>query len=417
MTWRQSFAPLAERNFAWYYASNFVNLGGSMMAAIALTFAVLDKITDHSTTALGEVLAARTIPMLVLLLFGGVIADRLPRTLLLQASNLLSGASQGVVAWLVITGHAELWMVIVLQAVNGAASSVGFPALSSLMPQLVKRDQLQQANALMSLSRGGLTIMGPSVSALLVVTVGSGWALAVDAATWIASAGLLLGVRIPARPPAAAAPPPNMLRELREGWTTFTSSTWLWLGVLVFAVLNGIQAGGWYMLGPAFAEHTIGREAWGWVLSAQSFGVVVITLVLLRVQLKRPMYAGMLACALAGIPMVILGVSPQLVLLLVAAFIGGAGVEMFGIGWDTAMQEHIDEKMLSRAYSYDALGSYVAMPIGQLVYGPLGVAFGYRDVIVLSGIAYGGICLLTLASRSVRTLRRSSAREPVPTAQ
>ncbi|MGH3444380.1 MAG: MFS transporter [Nocardioidaceae bacterium] len=415
MTWAQAFAPLRERNFAWYYASNFVNLAGSMMATVALTFAVLDQIAPHSVTALGEVLAARTVPMLLLLLFGGVIADRLPRTLLLQASNLLSALTQGTVAWLVITGRADLWMVIVLQAANGAVSSVSFPALTSLMPQLVKREQLQQANALMSLSRGGLTIMGPSVSALLVVTVGPGWALAVDAATWLASAGLLLGVRIPPRPRAADAAPPNMLRELREGWSAFTSITWLWLGVAVFAVLNFIQAGAWYMLGPTVAEQTVGRQAWGLILSAQSFGLVVITLVLLRVTLKRPMYVGLMAASIAAVPMIVLGVAPHLVLLLVTAFLSGVGMETFGIGWDTSIQEHVDEQMLSRAYSYDALGSYVAVPIGQLVYGPLGLVFGYRDVLAVSGIAYGAICLLTLTSRSIRGLRRtpSSAVEPV----
>ena len=172
MTWRESFAPLRERNFAWYFASRFSNTLGSMMASIALTFAVLD-LTD-SASALGQVLAARTIPMVLFLLFGGVIADRFPRTLVLQLSNLLSAATQGMVAYLVITGQADLWMIIVLEVANGTVSAVSFPAMASMVPQLVRRDQLQSANALLSLSRGGLTIIGPTIGALLVVTVGAG---------------------------------------------------------------------------------------------------------------------------------------------------------------------------------------------------------------------------------------------------
>ncbi len=147
-----------------------------MMAGLALTFAVLGL--TESATALGQVLAAHTIPMVTFLLFGGVIADRFPRAVLLQVSNLAAAASQGLLACLVITDQAELWMIIVLAAVNGTVDSVGLPAMSGMVPQLVPRDQLQPANALLSMSRAGLTDRRPTVSALLVVGVGPGWALA-----------------------------------------------------------------------------------------------------------------------------------------------------------------------------------------------------------------------------------------------
>ena len=409
MTWRESFAPLRERNFAWYYASRFSNTLGSMMASIALTFAVLD-LTD-SASALGQVLAARTIPMVLLLLFGGVIADRFPRTLVLQLSNLLSAATQGMVAYLIITGQAELWMIILLEIANGAVSAVSFPAMASMVPQLVRRDQLQSANALLSLSRGGLTIIGPTIGALLVVTVGAGWALAVDALTWLVAAVLLMPMRIPAKVRAAAKT--STLHELREGWTLFRSTTWLWVIVLAFGLLNMIHTGAWFTLGPAIAKGTIGEQGWGLVLSAESVGLVLMTVVLLRVKMRRPLLVGMLGCSLMAIPLVVLGVEPHLVALIAGAFIAGAGIEVFGIAWNLAMQENIEDDMLSRAYSYDALGSFVAMPVGQLLYGPLGEAFGYREVLLWSGVAYAAIALLTLTSRSVRTLERRPAAESV----
>ncbi len=408
MTWRDSVQPLRERNFRWYFASRFVNTLGNMMASVALAFAVLE-ITD-SPTALGQVLAAHTIPMVVFLLWGGVIADRFPRALVLQVSNVASGLTQGAIALLVITGRAELWQIIALSAVHGLVSALSFPAMASIMPQLVPHDQLQRANALMSLVRGGLTIIGPTVSALLVVTVGAGWALTIDALTWFVSGALLLGVHVPA-PPGREQDAPGTITDLREGWDFFRRTTWLWVVVLAFGFLNAIHMGAIFTLGPAVALDTIGEQGWGYVLSAESIGLVLMTVVMLRVPLQRPLLYGMVGISLLGVPMFLLGVYPHLGLLVLAMFVAGMGTEVFSMGWNLAMQENIESSMLSRAYSYDALGSFVAMPIGQIAYGPLAVAFGTEEVLAISGIAYVAICLLTLMSRSVRTLPRR--RDPV----
>lgn len=410
MTWAAAAAPLRQRDFRWYFGSRFVNTLGSMMANIALAFAVLD-ITD-SASALGKVLAAHTIPMIVLVLWGGVISDRLPRTLVIQVTNVASAVTQGLIALLVLTGTAELPILIALAAVHGVVSSVSMPALASVLPQLVPRDQLQPANALMSLTRNGLTVIGPTVGALLVVTLGSGWALAIDAATWLVAALMLLPVKLPRRPPRELGA--SAITELREGWQFFISTTWLWVIVLGFGFLNAIHSGAWLTLGPFVAEDTIGRQGWGFVLSAEALGLLAMTVVMLRVPLQRPLLWGMLGMMALAAPIIVLGAEPHLVALVVGAFIAGCGVEVFSLGWNLAMQENIDDSMLARASSYDMLGSFVAMPIGQLAFGPLGAAFGYSKVLVVSGVAYVVICLLTLCSRSVRTLPRRTTPLPDP---
>ena len=224
---------------------------------------------------------------------------------------------------------------------------------------------------------------------------------------WLISAILLTPVRVPPRPPREEQS--TTIQDLRAGWQLFIGTTWLWAVVLAFGVLNAIHTGAWFTLGPAAAKDTIGEQGWGLVLSAESLGLVAMTVVLLRVKLQRPLLAGMLACSLMGLPMVVLGVNPDLLMLLLVTFIAGAGIEVFSIGWNLAMQENVEDHMLSRAYSYDALGSFVAIPVGQLLYGPLGEAFGYHDVLLWSGIAYAGICFLTLMSRSVRSLERPPA--------
>ena len=376
---------------------------GNAMASVALAFAVL-KITDDDPAALGLVLAAHSIPMVLLLLWGGVIADRFPRNVVIQVSNIASAITQGLIAALVITGLAELWMLVALSVVHGIVSAVSFPAMASIMPQLVPRGELQRSNALMSLARSALTILGPTLSALLVVGVGPGWALAVDASTWLVSAVLLGFVVLPERAPKEQEA--GTIAELREGWTYFRRTTWLWVVVLGFGVLNAIHMGAWFTLGPARAKDTIGEQGWGLVLSAEAIGLLVMTLVMLRVPLQRPLLHGMLGISLLGVPILILGAHPHLAILMIATFVAGAGTEVFSMGWNLAMQEHVPDEMLSRAYSYDALGSFVAIPVGQIAFGPLAVAFGFTDVLIVSGVVYVVVCLLVLLSSSVRRLPR-----------
>ena len=412
MTWSASLAPLREPNFRYYYLSRLVNMIGNAMASLALAFAVLE-VTDDDPAAVGYVLAAHTVPMVLLLLWGGVVADRFGRVAVLQFSNIASAVSQGIIAALVITGAAELWSLVVLSLVHGIVSGVGFPAMASMLPSVVAKEHLQPANALVSLARSGIVIIGPTLAALLVVSVGPGWALAVDAITWLVS-GLLLGlVRLPAvvRRSTGA----STFTELREGWSYVRRTQWLWVVVLGFSVLNAIHAGAWFTLGPARAKETIGEQGWGLVLSAEAVGLLLMTLVLLRVRLERPLLVGMIGIMALGLPIYMLGAHPHLLWLVLATFIAGAGTELFNMGWNLAMQEQVPDEMLSRAYSYDALGSFAAMPVGQVLFGPLAVAFGFTDVLVVSGAVYAVVCGLVLLSPEVRRLARAPQADPAPT--
>lgn len=402
-------APLRERGFRWYFLSRLVNLAGSTMAPVALAFAVLE--VSDSAGALGLVLAARTIPEVVFLLAGGVIADRLGRRLVIQVSNVGAAVTQGMIATLLLSGHAELWHFVALGAVNGVLSSVSLPAMAGIVPALVPREQLQPANVLISMSRGALTILGPSVAATLVVTVGPGGALAVDAMTWLIAAALLAPVHLPPREHLGSTP--SMVSELRDGWAFVRRTTWLWVVVLAFSVLNVIHAGGLNTLGPVLAKGSaIGEHGWGLIMSADAFGVLAMTLLMLRIPLGRPLLSGMIGVAFLGLPLIMLGAYPHTAAVMVVSVAAGMGVELFNLGWNLAMQENVPGEMLSRAYSYDMLGSFVAIPVGQLTFGPLATVFGIREVLLVGGLAYVAIALLTLLSRSVRQLPRVSTTSP-----
>jgi MFS family permease len=348
--------------------------------------------------------------MIVFLLVGGVIADRFSRIVVLQVSHVLTALTQAAAAWLIITGHATLTQLTVIEGVNGAVSAFTMPAMMGVVPLVVDRTRLQQANALLSFSRSSLSIIGPAVAGLLVVGVGPGWALAVDALTYAVAIVCLTQVRLPRADKVdhGGRERASMLRELREGWGEFTARQWLWVIVLVFGVTNAIQVGVIGVIGPLVAKTTpsVGEAGWGVILSAEAVGTVVMTIVMLRLNLRYPLRAGMIAVALLAVPMAMLGLAPAIVPLAVAFFLAGAGVEVFGVGWSTALREHIPVSVLSRVSSYDALGSFVAMPIGTFAYGWLATQVALEPLLVGSAIVYVVIALSALVSRSVRDLGR-----------
>ena len=166
-------------DFRRVFLAQVISTVGDFFVPVAISFAVLDL--TGSVSDLGLVLFARILGQVLLFLAGGVWADRLPRQQVMVASNVVRFFSQGVLGVLLVSGHAEVWELIVLQLVHGAATGVFRPAATGLTPQLVPANLLQAANGLMflTLSIGG--IVGPAVGGLLVATAGAGWALIGDA--------------------------------------------------------------------------------------------------------------------------------------------------------------------------------------------------------------------------------------------
>lgn len=132
---RRAASLLRLRNFGLLFFGRCVSFLGNAMAPVALAFAVLHL--TGSASALGLVLAARMVPNVLLLALGGVIADRLPRSTVLVGSNVIGGAAQAVAAVLLLSGEAQVWQLVILEAVNGAAFALFYPADSALVPLTV----------------------------------------------------------------------------------------------------------------------------------------------------------------------------------------------------------------------------------------------------------------------------------------
>ena len=367
------------------------------MAPIALSFAVLDR--TGSVTDLGLVVGARSLANVALLLIGGVLADRFPRALVLQGSATLAAVSQAVVAASVLGHFDSLALLACLGVLNGAASAASLPAAAALTNQTVPANLVRQANALARMGVAGAGIVGASVGGVVVGTLGPGWALAIDSASFVIVAVLFSRMRLGDAPVRARA---SVLHDLRVGWRTFAGNTWVWVIVLQFLVLNAVFNGGVNVLGPSIAQHTIGRTAWGLVLAVQTLGALLGGLLAAHWQARRALFVGVAACFVEILPLLALGYAPNLPALLVAMFLAGFLLAQFGIAWAVALQQHIPEDKLARVYSYDALGSFVAIPIGQVIAGPAALAIGDRSTLAIGAVL---IFLATAAALAVPSVR------------
>lgn len=396
-------AAMQDRNFRWFFLARAITMIAGSMSSIALAFAVLE--IDNDARSLSLVLAAFTISNIVFVLFGGVIADRLPRALIIQACYVVDILSIGTIAALLFTGTATIPLLIVLSIVNGASTAFVLPAMQGIIPQLTTPEHLQQANAMLSFVRSAVTIGGPIIAGVLVATAGPAWAMVVQAAGWVIAIPVLALVKLP---PPSHAGGTTMFHDLRIGWREFWSRSWLWTIVLAFMIMNAIHVGAWGVVGPYIAKNNdlLGITGWGWVVSAEGVGVLLMTLLLMWFPLRRPLRYGMIGMAAFAIPVTMLGVHPAVVLLAMAAFIAGAGAEVFSTGWNLAMMENIPGEKLSRVSSYDMLGSFVVMPIGTLVYGWLVTHADPATVLITSGAVYAGVALVTLAVPSVWRMGR-----------
>ena len=392
--------PLGEGPFRMLWMGQTTSAVGDAMIPVAIAFAVIHLGGDAA--GIGLVLTAFTVPRLVFILAGGVWADRLPRQQVMLAADVIRGAVQVGFAILLLSGNAQLWHLAAGAAVIGAASAFFVPASSGLIPQVVSPSLLQQGNALMSLSRSATGIIGPSVSGLLVVTVGVGWVFAIDAATYVASTISLLLLRVPRS--VERAPHESFLTELAGGWREVVSRTWLRTALVAFGVSNVCLAP-FFVLGPFVAnEHLGGAADWGLIVTAQAVGGLLGGIVALRWRPARPVAAGFILGPVFFVPLLFLAPPLAVPLIMLASLAALASMELSNTWWYTVLQQQIPPQALSRVSSYDWLVSLIFQPLGFMLVGPISDGIGPTATLV--GAATVGIAtnLVALAVPSVRAV-------------
>lgn len=411
---RQIPEVLRERNFGLYYAGQSLSLLGDAMLPIALVFAVLE--TTNSASALGLVLAAGIVPQVLFMLAGGVIGDRMDRRLLMILCDLLRFGTQTVQGVLLLTGHANLLTMIVLQVLWGTGVALFKPTATGMIAELVETRKLQQANGLVGLSSNIGYTLGPALGGVLVVASSPGFAILLDGATFLASAVALALLRTPARTRSTVRERSSIYADLVGGWQEFRSRTWLWTLVVWAAGFHLLALPAMQVLGPVVARDELGgASAWATIGVGTGVGLVVGGILALRLKPRYILRATFIPLGFYGLPLLLLAFPVSTALIAVAALLGGIGVSMFNVYFSTAMQQHVPLSALSRVSSYDWLGSIALLPVGQALMGPSAELTSASSVLLV-GAAFMLLTPVVLyLIRSARNLPNiTSTPEPEP---
>jgi MFS family permease len=404
---RSSTEALSERDFRLLWIGQTGSAVGDALVGVALAFAVFG--VGGSAADLGLVFAAFALPRVIFTLAGGVWSDRLPRQRVMVACDLVRAAGQAVVAPLLITGNAEIWHLIGLALVMGGASAFFTPASVGLMPQVVSRARVQQANALVSISQSAAHLFGPLLAGLIVATIGPGWAFAIDGVSFLLSAGFLLAMRVP---PAMVTAQRSFVTELADGWREVVSRSWVVACILTFSLSN-VSLGAFQVLGPLVASRELGgAAAWGVVLTGGAVGGLIGGAVALRWKPTRPLVPGFLLMILAQVQLVLLIPPFPTPVLAIGTMITIAAIVISNAFWDTMLQQHIPAQALSRVSSYDWMGSLVFQPVAFAAIGPLSEVIGIEWTLLVAtaiGVAVNAGVLLVPSVRRLRRLEGPAA--------
>ncbi|CAL9377945.1 MFS transporter [Streptomyces sp. enrichment culture] len=404
----------AGRNYSLLTAAAFVTNLGTHGALIAAAFAVLDSGGDSGDV--GLVAAARTLPLVLFLLIGGAVADRLPRHRVMVAANALNCVSQGLFALLVLAGEPQLWQMMLLTALGGTGHAFFSPAAEGMLLSSVSGEQAGRAFAVFRMAMQGAAVGGAALGGAMVAAIGPGWVLAADAAAFALAGALRAFLDVSHIPPREAGG--GLLADLREGWQEFIGRPWLWGIVLQFSIANAVVGAADAVYGPLVAEeHLGGAGPWGLALGFFGAGTVAGALLMTRWKPRRLLFVGTLCVFPLALPSAALAVPTSAEVLCAVMFLTGVTLEVFGVSWMTALHQEIPEDKLSRVSAYDWFGSVALMPLATALAGPAESAFGRPQALWGCAVTIVAVTALVLLVPDVRRLRRRTKEvtaHPVP---
>jgi MFS family permease len=387
------------------------SLVGDGIAPIALAFGVLDL--TGSVTELGIVFAANSVVLITLILVGGVVADRISPRRSMLAADLIRTVVVGLIAALLLAGVAQVWELVALYAIDGAASAFFNPASDAIVPQLVPRRRVQEATALLNFSRWAGKVAGPALAGLLLAIGSPGLALAVDAATFAVSAACLWRLRGAAERPVPGER--NFLADLRHGWREFTVRRWAIAIVLSAAVTNAIFTPIFQVLGPAVARDSLGGpSSWALIVALFGAGGLIGGAIALSIRPRRPLLVSEVIALVFALPVALLAIPASTALIAAGALISGAIASLSEILYLTVVAQKVPQESLSRVMAYDWFGSLAIEPLGLALVGPLAVAIGTSTTLYLGAATITACIFAALLVPSVRRLEVDATAEPTP---
>jgi MFS family permease len=281
------------------------------------------------------------------------------------------------------------------------------PALNGLIPQTVAPERLQEANALLALTRSLGNVVGPSIAGVVIALTGPGEAIALDAVTFVISAVLLLRIVPRGLPARAAAAGERFLEQLHEGWREVRARRWLRRGLVAMSAYHVFVLPSVFVLGPALAERELdGASSWATITAAFGIGTIVGNLVALRAPVRRPLLVASIALVVASLQAAIIGSGLGTLGIGLLEAVAGAAVGLFFTFWDMSLQEQVAPQAVARVSSYDFAVSLGLMPLGLALAGPIADGIGLRETLLGMSVVGVASALAWLAAPSVRRLRR-----------
>lgn len=379
--------------------ARFISNVGNGITPIALSFGVLG-LPNGSASQLSLVLGSQMIPLLLFMLFGGVVGDRYKRNRIVGGTDIIGSAFVMVSATSFIFGFVSIPLLCVMGALFGFLNALWWPAFSGVLPEILPKDQLQRGNSVIGLLTNFGYTGGALLGGVLVAFAGSGWALAVDALSFFIAGILVWSLDLPRIVREESG---TMFQQLREGWREFIARKWVVSVVVAFTFINLAYESTLGVLGPlATKESGYGPREWSLILAVSTIGMIVTGVALLRFSLSKPLVYGITPMLFMSAWIFSITLASEIWIPIAMAFFAGVAIEIFYVAWSTSMQHNIPEESYSRVISYDALGSYALAPIGLIFIGPLAEHIGTKNALYLLA---GLVLMATLTALSVRDVR------------
>ena len=399
--------PLRMRDFALLWAGATVSLAGDGVYVVALAWQVYEL--SNSPTALSLVGVAWTLPLALFLLLGGVVSDRMERRRVMVAADVARALAVGTMGVLTVTGVVELWHLIALASVFGIGEAFFGPAFTSIVPQIVPRELLVQANSLDQFIRPfAFLLMGPALGGWLVASFGAGQAFLVDAATFLVSATAILLMR-PRPLEREEEEGSSLVRDVREGFAFVRAHAWLWVTLVAAAVFLLAYWGPVEVLVPFRIRNELGGgpDDFGFVLAAGGIGSILAAVLLGQRGLPRRHITFMYSCwAIGCLALVGFGLAGAVWQLMAMSFVDGALATAGLIVWGTLVQTLVPAGLLGRVTSLDWLVSTSLVPVSFALTGPIAAGVGVQATFVAGGIIAATATALFLFVPGVRDTER-----------
>ena len=393
---------LAQPHAKKFFVARFISNYGNGMSPIALAFGIL-ALPNGSANLLGLTLGITSAMFILMVPFGGVIADKYGRAKMVALTDTLAGLILFIQVFYFTTGEVPVAVLLIVNGCYGILSGIFWPAFTGIMPSIVPEVGLQKANAINALASNAGLILGAASAGILIDTFGAAITLGIDAASFVI-AGLLVSTLSHLTPPMANNTN-TMMTDFVDGWRVFKSFNWIVIVVVSFSFIVMCWAAAENVLGPLIAlEHFNGAKSWSIVITAESAGLVVGALLAMRIKPKYPIRFLMISSFTLCFYMFSLAKPQSLLIISICAFFFGITLDLWGTLWYTALHRKVPRDALSRVSSFDAMGALVFKPIGLAIAAPISLLIGIDNLIyILIAISVLAISL-PLLSADVRNM-------------